>query len=79
MYPRWIEARVRESLADTRVVLLAGPRQAGKTTLARKVAESGARYLTLDDANTLAAARATTGFVRDWTGRPSMKSSARRN
>ena len=65
MYPRWIEQRIREDLSDTRVVLLSGPRQAGKTTLAKKVAERGARYLTLDDANTLAAARSDpTGFVR---------------
>jgi predicted AAA+ superfamily ATPase len=35
MYPRWIEKRVRAELSDTRVVLLAGPRQAGKTTLAK--------------------------------------------
>ena len=38
MYPRWIEKRIRDELSDTRVVLLAGPRQAGKTTLAKKVA-----------------------------------------
>lgn len=34
MYDRLITPRVEEALADTRVVLLAGPRQAGKTTLA---------------------------------------------
>ena len=33
MYPRHVEKRVREALADTRVVLLSGPRQSGKTTL----------------------------------------------
>lgn len=65
MYPRWIEQRVRENLSDTRVVLLTGPRQAGKTTLVRKLAGDDARYLTLDDANTLAAAKEDpTGFVR---------------
>lgn len=65
MYPRWIEQRVRENLTDTRVVLLSGPRQAGKTTLVKKLAGSSASYLTLDDANTLAAAKADpTGFVR---------------
>jgi hypothetical protein len=37
-YPRLIESRVAESLTDTPVVLIAGPRQAGKTTLARRVA-----------------------------------------
>lgn len=57
LYPRRIEARIAEALADTPVVLLAGPRQAGKTTLVRQMAGLGVRYLTLDDALTLLAAR----------------------
>lgn len=56
-YPRLIQARVAEALADTPVVLLAGPRQAGKTTLVRQMATPGMRYLTLDDALTLLSAR----------------------
>lgn len=65
MYPRGIEQRIREDLGDTRVVLLSGPRQAGKTTLAKKVAGPGMKFLTLDDPTTLAAARNDpTGFVR---------------
>ena len=65
MYPRWIERRVREELSDTRVVLLAGPRQAGKTTLAKKVAEEHATFLTLDDRTVLSAAKDDpVGFVR---------------
>lgn len=65
MYERLITPRVEEALADTRVVMLAGPRQAGKTTLARQLADKGRAYLTLDDATTLAAARSDpTGFVR---------------
>jgi predicted AAA+ superfamily ATPase len=44
-------------MSDTRVVLLSGPRQAGKTTLAKKVAEKGATFLTLDDPTTLSAAK----------------------
>jgi predicted AAA+ superfamily ATPase len=65
MYPRWIERRVREELSDTRVVLLAGPRQAGKTTLAKKVAEQHATFLTLDDPTVLSAAKDDpVGFVR---------------
>jgi len=58
--------RVREALQDTRVVLLAGPRQAGKTTLARSLAEQFRSYLTLDDATTLAAAQSDpAGLIRD--------------
>jgi len=38
LYSRLIEARIAEALADTPVVLVAGPRQAGKTTLVRQMA-----------------------------------------
>lgn len=57
MYPRLISSRIAEAMADTPVVLLAGPRQAGKTTLVRQVADSGLRYLTLDDELTRLSAR----------------------
>ena len=58
IFPRRIESRIAEALLDTPVVLLAGPRQAGKTTLVRQIAEQqGLRYLTLDDALTLLSAR----------------------
>lgn len=57
-YPRIIEPRIAEAQQDTPVILLAGPRQAGKTTLVRQVAvEQNMRYLTLDDKLTLLAAR----------------------
>jgi predicted AAA+ superfamily ATPase len=65
LYPRWIEERVRIKLSDTRVVLLSGPRQAGKTTLAKKVAQAGTTFLTLDDPATLSAAKGDpVSFVR---------------
>lgn len=57
LYPRLIEARITEALADTPVVLLAGPRQVGKTTLVRQLAPPGMRYLTLDDQLTLLSAK----------------------
>jgi len=57
LYHRLIEPRISEAMTDTLVVLLAGPRQAGKTTLVRQVATRGMRYLTLDDELTLLAAR----------------------
>ncbi len=65
----YIERRARPiveaALADTRVVLISGPRQAGKTTLARQLAQDGRPYITLDDAGTLDAARSDpTGFIR---------------
>lgn len=65
LYPRLIEPRVAEAMLDTPVVLLAGPRQAGKTTLVRQLAGNGMRYLTLDDELTLLSARADpVGMVR---------------
>ena len=51
--PRHAAARVVEALADTRIVAVEGPRQAGKLTLCTKLAsERGMRIVTLDDANT---------------------------
>jgi predicted AAA+ superfamily ATPase len=64
-YPRFVEQRIKDALSDTRVVLVAGPRQAGKTTLARRMASTDAAYLTLDNATTLEAAQQDpVGFVR---------------
>lgn len=52
-------------MADTRVVLISGPRQAGKTTLARQFADGNRPYITLDDAGALNAAKSDpTGFIR---------------
>lgn len=65
---RHAQQRVATALADTRVVLVAGPRQAGKTTLARLFTSTERPYITLDDPATLLAARADpTGFVRGLT------------
>jgi hypothetical protein len=65
IYARLIEARIAEALADTPVVLVAGPRQAGKTTLVRQMATQGMRYLTLDDELTLLSAKADpVGMIR---------------
>ncbi|WP_295433281.1 ATP-binding protein [Thermus sp.] len=58
MLPRLLEARLKRLLSLFPVVFLAGPQQAGKTTLSRKVAqERGMAYHTLDDPTELAAAR----------------------
>jgi hypothetical protein len=56
MYPRYAADRARMILADTPILGLIGPRQSGKTTLAQQL-EPDRRYITLDDPNTLAAAR----------------------
>ncbi|MBI4897638.1 MAG: ATP-binding protein [Actinobacteria bacterium] len=52
-YPRFLDARVKESLTDTPVVLINGPRQSGKTTLAREIGDKrGYMYISFDDPRT---------------------------
>ena len=62
---RKLAGPLAEALADTPVVVVAGPRQAGKSTLAEHVvAERAGTWLTLDDATILDTARADpVGFV----------------
>ena len=65
MYTRFLQQRVEEALADTPVVLVTGPRRAGKTTLVRSLDGAGRTYITLDDQTALAAARTDPiGFIR---------------
>jgi uncharacterized protein len=65
MYERFVERRTEEALSDTPVVLIVGPRRAGKTTLVRKMGDAGRTYITLDDQTTLDAARSDpVGFIR---------------
>ncbi|MBI4169837.1 MAG: ATP-binding protein [Acidobacteria bacterium] len=71
MVPRHLSSALLDALDDRPVVLIHGPRQAGKTTLVRSVAETTrpARYLTLDDAAVLAAAKADpAGFIAGLEG-----------
>ena len=65
-YPRHAEARLRESLADSPVVLIQGPRQCGKTTLAQTVGlASGYEYISFDDRAVCSAAEADPGGFVD--------------
>ena len=65
MYERFVERRAEEALSDTPVVLIVGPRRAGKTTLVRKMGEAGRTYITLDDQTVLDAALSDpAGFIR---------------
>ena len=65
MYERFMEHRFEEALSDTLVVLITGPRRAGKTTLVRIMGEAGRSYITLDDQTALEAAGADpSGFIR---------------
>jgi len=67
LYPRFAELSLVEALADTPVVLIHGPRQCGKTTLAQVAGRKRSyAYFSFDDDVTLAAATADpVGFVTD--------------
>lgn len=65
VYERHVAQSVDDALSDTRVVLIAGPRQSGKTTLAQAIGADRMQFLTLDDATARAAAQTDpVGFVR---------------
>lgn len=49
LYPRWQRRMVDETMKVRRVVLLTGPRQCGKTTLAKTLVSKDTEYRTLDD------------------------------
>ncbi len=69
LYTRLLQPRIVEALADTPVVLVNGPRQAGKTTLVRQFAGAQRRYLTLDDELIAQAAREdAAGLLRSLDG-----------
>ena len=65
MYRRLVEPRLRDALSDTAVVLVVGPRRAGKTTIVRTADGKTRTYLTLDDQTVLDAARSDPiAFIR---------------
>lgn len=66
-HPRFVRSRLTEALADTPVVLIHGPRQCGKTTLAQAVGKAaGYTYLSFDNDVLRASAQADpVGFVAD--------------
>lgn len=65
MFGRFVERRADEALSDTPVVLIIGPRRAGKTTLVKKMGTAERTYITLDDQTVLEAAKNDpVGFIR---------------
>ena len=65
LFPRFAAELVTTALKDTPVVMVAGPRQSGKTTLVRDLVAGNRQFITMDDDTALAAARGDpTGLVR---------------
>ena len=56
MFERFVERWAEEALSDIPVVMIVGPRRAGKTTLVRKMGEAGQTCITPDDQTILEAA-----------------------
>ena len=67
LYLRHLRPRLIEALSDSPVVLIHGPRQCGKTTLARQVGdERGFAYITFDDdIQRVSAQTDPVGFIAD--------------
>ena len=65
LYPRWQKATINQLMLERRVLLLSGPRQCGKTTLARELESEETEYRTLDDGTLREAAENDPqGFVK---------------
>ncbi len=70
MYKRNVRNKIITSLKDTPVVMVAGPRQCGKTTLVKQIMAEDSVYITLDDVNQLAFAKSDPlGFIRNFNNR----------
>lgn len=64
IYDRWQYSIIEKALQTRRVLVLAGPRQCGKTTLAKKLSSPNTLYRTLDDVTLLESALSDPqGFV----------------
>ncbi len=71
MFRRNIEERVEEAISHSRVVLINGPRQVGKTTLVRELIDFGqeVNYVSFDDIASLSfAQRDPVGFIGQFGG-----------
>jgi len=64
-FPRWQKKTIKNLMPERRVLLLNGPRQSGKTTLAQELKSDQVEYRTLDDSTLKEAAEVDPqGFVK---------------
>ncbi|MDR3281053.1 MAG: ATP-binding protein [Synergistaceae bacterium] len=69
IYPRWQIDPLKKALTARRVVIISGPRQCGKTTLARQITGSDVNYRTLDNEDHLKVATTDPlGFLKHERG-----------
>ncbi len=70
MYPRYSQRQILAALKDTPVIFIAGPRQCGKTTLAKSMLEANWQYISFDDITQLEMAqRDPAGYIRNLSAR----------
>lgn len=69
-YERFVKTNINEALLDTPVIFIMGPRQGGKTTLAKEVIGKDWVFISLDDETQLVAAKKDpVGFIRELNAR----------
>jgi len=70
MFKRDVEPLLVELLHDFRIVYLTGPRQSGKTTIAKRITDTlGMKYVTLDNQAVLATiTNDPHGYIRSLAG-----------
>lgn len=69
-YQRYCVRKVRAAMLDKPVILLMGPRQAGKTTIAKSMLDDAWQYISLDSSTQYDAARIDPdGFIQNLTAR----------
>ena len=70
LYQRYIIQKIEVAMLDTPVILLMGPRQTGKTTLAKSLLDETWQYISLDSSTQYDAAKNDPdGFIRNLSAR----------
>ncbi len=68
-YPRWLDTELKQALQESPAVVLLGPRQVGKTTLALRFADQGGVYLDLESSEDRSRLNNPEQYLREQIGR----------